>query len=388
MSTPEFDVAIRGAGPVGTTLALMLARSAPAPERIALIGPLRTGAEPLTHDPRTLALNHGSQQTLRSINGWPEQAAAIHTVHVSQAGRLGRTLISPEELGVPMLGHVAGYDAVVQKLHHAVIESGVTCLPEAGHIHLPGHTSGSDTATSKAVDTTDIRSRLYVQSDGQRPTGLVRKYNQHGLLAMVRAGQPKPGWAFERFTREGPLALLPHPAGSDIMSLVWCCSPQVARERAALAPADFARILQSHFSDRLGRFTLLNTPAVYPLELHAGPTRLGARRLVIGNAAQTLHPVAGQGLNLGLRDAARLAQTLMPWIANTARDPEPFISRFVEQRQPDRWLTATITDTLPRIFTTRNPLVEHGCGLALLSLDLVPAARRPLARHLLQGLRL
>ena len=116
MTTPEFDIAIRGAGPVGSALALILARHAPDPARIALIGTLRTGPDPVATDPRTLALNYGSRQTLESLGAWPAQAATISTVHVSQAGRLGRTLITPGELGVPELGSVVGYDALLDRL--------------------------------------------------------------------------------------------------------------------------------------------------------------------------------------------------------------------------------------------------------------------------------
>src|SRR5699024_4727620 len=109
--------------------------------------------------------------------------------------------------------------------------------------------------------------------------------------------------------------------------------------------------------------------------------------VAIGNAAQTLHPVAGQGLNLGLRDVAQLAIALTPWLARTNQNPTPYLQRFVKQRKRDRRLSAAITDTLPRIITTGNPLVEHGCGLALLGLDAIPPLRNTLARHLLQGMR-
>lgn len=381
MTTPEFDIAIRGAGPVGSALALILARHAPDPARIALIGTLRTGPDPVATDPRTLALNYGSRQTLESLGAWPAQAATISTVHVSQAGRLGRTLITPGELGVPELGSVVGYDALLARLHAAVSVAGITCIAQATTAARQSSHIGFESASGP------FSSRVCIQSDGKRPTGVDRTYNQHAILAMIQAGQPRPGWAFERFTREGPLAMLPHPAGPAIHGLVWCCSPQAATERAALDAPAFLKALREQFGDRLGRLELLGERHVYPLELHAGPTRTGPRTLAIGNAAQTLHPVAGQGLNLGLRDAAQLARTLAPWLAKPDNDPDAFLHAYTDQRRPDRWLTAAITDTLPRIFTTGNPWVEHACGLALLSMDLCQPLRMPLARHLLQGLR-
>lgn len=121
--------------------------------------------------------------------------------------------------------------------------------------------------------------------------------------------------------------------------------------------------------------------------MHAGPSLINARTVAIGNAAQTLHPVAGQGLNLGLRDAAQLGQALAPWLARPQGDATHRLAQFARNRRPDRWLTAGITDFLPRVFTTGNPLVEHACGLALLTLDMLPPLRHSLARQLLQGLR-
>src|SRR5690606_4264221 len=173
----------------------------------------------------------------------------------------------------------------------------------------------------------------------------------------------------------------------DVYGVVWCNRPEEAARLQALDAAAFASALQEAFGERLGGLRLEGPRHVFPLSLHAGPSLLGPRSIAIGNAAQTLHPVAGQGLNLGLRDAAQLALTLTPWLAQPANDPTALLADFARRRRPDRWLTAGVTDFLPRIFATGNPLVEHAGGLALLSLDLLPVLRLPLARHLLQGLR-
>ncbi|NYT58856.1 FAD-dependent monooxygenase [Alcaligenaceae bacterium] len=383
MDRPTYDIVINGAGPVGIALALMLAGKSPRPERIALLGrQFRSGPRSDgTVDPRTLALNHGSRALLEQLNGWPTESASINTVHVSQRGRLGRTLIKHDELGVPRLGSVVAYDALLQALHQALQHCGVTLIestttpaPGAGHLVF----QAGDSRFSAA---------LAIQSDGVRPQGIERHYQQHAVLATVRATQARKNWAFERFTRQGPLAVLPHPQSDDVYGIVWCCAPDQARQLQDLRQAEFAIALRAMFGERLGHFECLGERHVFPLSMHAGPSLVNDRTVAIGNAAQTLHPVAGQGLNLGLRDAAQLGQALAPWLVRADTDPGPLLAGFARRRRPDRWLTAGITDLLPRVFSTGNPLVEHAGGLALLALDMTPALRTPLARHLLQGLR-
>jgi 2-octaprenyl-6-methoxyphenol hydroxylase len=385
MDTPMFDAAICGAGPVGSALALLLARKANKPERIALVGPTLQAPPPSgsgRRDPRTLALNYGSQVLLQELGAWPDTAAPIATVHVSQQGRLGRTLITPEELGVPWLGFVVGYDALLSRLHKALVSSGVTLIPATPRRTLHAN------YVAFSHDQQHFHGKLCIQCDGERPSGVVRHYNQHAVLATVRASQPRQGWAFERFTPEGPLAVLPHPLGQNTYGVVWCCSPQSAERLRSMDHDGFTQALNQAFGSRLGRLAPEPERHVFPLQLHAGPAYINARTVAIGNAAQTLHPVAGQGLNLGLRDAAQLAQHLQGWLSRPEPSPAAALQAYAHTRRPDRWLTAAVTDTLPRVFTTGQALVEHACGLALLGMDTMPGLRKPLARHLLQGLRL
>jgi len=386
MDTPTFDISISGAGPAGSALALILARKAPAPERIAVIGrhpdPDAEPKVPATKgDPRTLALNHGSRVLLEQLGAWPDECASIETVHVSQHGRLGRTLIKHDELGVPRLGSVVAYEGLMSALRRALKRSGVSLVSGT-----PDPTSGGDRIMFDLGER-KVTSRLSVLSDGSRPKGIERTYRQHAVLATLRASRPRPGWAFERFAREGPLAILPHPDGGGMYGMVWCCAPDTATRLLAMPGDAFVAAVRATFGDRLGAFQGEGERHIFPLSMHAGPSLVNARTVAIGNAAQTLHPVAGQGLNLGLRDAAQLGITLAPWLADANADPEPLLQSYASRRRPDRWLTAGITDFLPRIFATGNPLVEHAGGLALLSLDLLPWLRTPLARHLLQGLR-
>ncbi|OXR50562.1 monooxygenase [Pusillimonas sp. T2] len=383
MSQPDFDLVIMGAGPVGSALALMLARYSPDPARIALVGTQFFATDTLNSptDPRTIALNHGSQVALQALNAWPSRCSPITTVHVSQRQRLGRTLVQHDDFGVPQLGCVVAYPDLLVALHAALEKSGVTRLKSRPVTLAFGN------PVELHPDTGPITAHLAVQSDGAKPKGIERNYAQAAVLATVTASEPRQGWAFERFTRQGPLAVLPHPSGEGHYGVVWCCHPDQAQALMHLAPAQFNAALNDTFGTRLGRLTLNGNRQQFPLGLNAGPLRTHARGVAIGNAAQTLHPVAGQGLNLGLRDASQLAHALRFWLANPSSDPTPLLDTFTGQRRIDRWATAAITDVLPRIFATGNPLVEHACGLGLLAMDLSHTLRTPLATHLLQGIR-
>ncbi|MGE8660004.1 MAG: UbiH/UbiF/VisC/COQ6 family ubiquinone biosynthesis hydroxylase [Achromobacter sp.] len=388
MTISAFDIAILGAGPVGRVLALMLARVAPDPSRIALLqgaspAPVAPAAAVPAADPRVLAMNHGSRVLLESLHAWPAKAADILNIHVSQRGRLGRSVIRNTDFGVPQLGCVVAYAALHARLEECVAASGVTVLSGP-----PAVVDGQD-ADGVRISQGDaaLSCRIAVQSDGAGGSDVRRDYGQHALLTTVHASLPRRGWAWERFTAEGPLALLPHPQTPDACSVVWCSAPARAAELAALDNTAFSQALSAAFGDRLGRLTCQAPRHVFPLALNARRALVQGRVAVIGNAAQTLHPVAGQGLNLGLRDAARLAQSLGGWLAQPNATPNQALNDFARARQVDRLITAGVTDLMPRIFATGLAPVEHACGLALLGLDLAAPLRAPLARHLLQGFR-
>ena len=230
MEKPDFDVVILGAGPVGSALALALARKAIDPSRIALLGSSVPQATPAGGglsatagvDPRCLALNHGSRIFLETLQAWPEDCAVIRHVHVSQRQRLGRVVIDSDDLNVPRLGDVVRYDDLLASLQTALAASGVTCIAGRALPRMVGD------VVECRYDAGRLTAALAVQSDGARPQGLERNYGQHALLATVRVSRPMAGWAYERFTRDGPLAALPHPQGHDLYSIVWCCAPQKA----------------------------------------------------------------------------------------------------------------------------------------------------------------
>lgn len=418
------DVTILGGGPTGCALALWLARRAPDPARIILChsgrasptaptrqpgaapaaaapdsgtstAPSRPGppaADALQLDARVLALNHGSRLLLERLGVWPEGGAAIHTIHVSQAGRLGRTLIRNDDFGVAELGTVFRYPQVVMALQDAVRDSAIRL--RVGEARVLRETSDWVWVEQNGIT---WRTRLVVQAEGdssQHPDARImqRGYNQHAVLALVQAERPAPQVAWERFTREGPLALLPvsSPHAHDTTALyavVWCCHPQRAAALTALPDDAFSDAITAAFGTRMGHLHVVGPRHAAPLTLRWRHNTIAPRRVVIGNAAQTLHPVAGQGLNLGFRDAAQLADSLHPWLSQADTPVVHYLHEFDQARRPDRYLTACITDFLPRVFTTRQSLVEHAAGGALLLLDLFPTLRRPLARHLMLGWR-
>jgi 2-octaprenyl-6-methoxyphenol hydroxylase len=382
----DFDLAILGGGPVGSALALLLARLAPHPARIALLQAetaSQYGHRPEL-DPRVLAVNHGSRVLLESLGAWPQQAALIQTIHVSQRGRLGRTVIKHDDFNVPELGCVVRYGQLYEKLAQAVITSGVQVLIGDGARVSEQDASG----VSIEQGARRLHAKLVIHADGLTGVESTRQYTQYALLTRARASRPRAGWAFERFTNEGPLAVLPHPEALGEQSIVWCCSPARANSLQALSPEQFSHALTEMLGSRLGTLTVNGPVACVPLAMTLRPQTIEGRCVAIGNAAQTLHPVAGQGLNLGLRDAATLAITLRDWLVTPNEPPAVALQRYQQLRGPDRQVTVRLTDLLSRIFATKAPIVEHAAGLALLGMDLLPALRAPLARHLLQGLRL
>jgi 2-octaprenyl-6-methoxyphenol hydroxylase len=385
MSRLDFDVVIIGGGPVGCVLALLLARYSRQPEKIALLqadASSQYGYAP-DLDPRVLALNHGSRVLLESLQAWPAQASIIQNIHISQKGRLGRTVIRHSDFNVPQLGSVVHYPRLHQSLMQALQTSGVKV-----HTGLAAQVTTQDTqGVSIVQDGQHFRAALVVQADGHPITPVQREYAQMALLTRAQASLPRKGWAFERFTSEGPLAVLPHPQTADAQSIVWCCAPERARKLASLTPKEFSAVLSDMFGTRLGMLSVEGPVTALPLRLNVRANMIEGRCVAIGNAAQTLHPVAGQGLNLGLRDAGALALALREWLAQPELALTPWLDQFQHSRRPDRQLTALLTDSMARTFTTGLAPVEHLAGLALLGMDALPLARAPLARHLMQGLR-
>ena len=382
-NTIDVDVAICGAGPVGMLLASLLVRRGFEGKRIALIDAKSLGQA--ISDPRSIALSWGSRGLLDDVGAWPGVSAsstAIHQIHVSRRGHLGRSMMEREEHGLEALGYVTRYGDVVDALARTCERAGVQVLRPARVTSLDEH--GAD-VTLHLDDGRTVVAQIAVQAEGgvfgeQADKSQRRDYGQTAVIARVSTSKPVPHRAFERFTDEGPLALLPQDgADRHQYALVWCVRPERAQQLLALDEPAFLRELGEAFGERLGDFTRVSERVAFPLGLNADP-KTTARTVAIGNAAQTLHPVAGQGLNLGLRDAAVLARQL-------AREVGPrAIEGFTAERARDRNAIIRTTDTMARVFANTGPL-QPIFGLALAALDTVKPARTMLAELMMFGRR-
>ena len=375
-----YDVAIFGAGPVGMALAALLAKRGHPGARIALIDakPLAMAAA----DPRSIALSYGSRLMFEEIGAWPVPATAIHQIHVSRRGQFGRSMIDRVDEDVPALGYVTRYGELVTALAAACERAGIDVMRPA---RVSGHLEHADGINLKLDDGRDLEAALAVQAEGgvfgeQDTKTVTRDYQQTAVIARVAASAPIAHRAYERFTEEGPLALLPQDGADGLhYALVWCVRPETAEALLALDDCAFLARLGDAFGTRIGRFTHTGARASYKLGLNAD-ARATARTVAIGNAAQTLHPVAGQGLNLGLRDAAVLARLL------AAGATPGQLSAFAAARQADRRITVGLTDTMARIFTGQGP-AQALLGLSLGLLDTVGPARSLLAELMMFGRR-
>jgi 2-octaprenyl-6-methoxyphenol hydroxylase len=377
--TTDFDIAICGAGPVGLAMAALLVKRGATPSRIALLD-AKTVAEAAT-DPRSIALSYGSQQILQDIGAWPIDATAIHQIHVSRRGHFGRTLIDREEYALPALGYVTRYGALVSALAAVTDQSAVVALRPAQMTDCIEHAERVDL---RLADGRTITAGIVVQAEGgvfsdQTAKAVHRDYDQTAIVAHVNVSAPIAHRAFERFTDEGPLALLPQ---GDGYALVWCSRPESAARLAGLSDVEFLQELTLAFGTRLGRFINASPRRRYPLGLNANPAT-SARTVAIGNAAQTLHPVAGQGLNLGLRDATVLSRLL-------AQEATPStLEQFAAARQSDRSATITLTDAMARAFASASDgaFSQAVLGLSLGVVDAFKPAKRLLAEQMMFGRR-
>jgi 2-polyprenyl-6-methoxyphenol 4-hydroxylase len=394
---PDCDVLIAGGGMVGLSFALALDTVSKGALNIALaegfaIPPANALQYRPSFDARSSALAHGSRLILESLGVWPqlsEHATPIETIHVSERDRFGSAELRAEERGWPALGYVVENARLGIALMAALRQR-----PSIRFLNPATVTAcrpGADCATAELDvngEATTLRAKLIAIADGadsklRQQLGIATTtsaYGRDAIIANVCCSEPHRGVAYERFTDWGPMALLPlgdSADGQPRMALVWTMTPERARKLLDAGDGVFLNTLQQRFGSRQGQFTRVGQRFKYPLQLIRADEQVRRQMVVIGNAAHTLHPVAGQGFNLALRDVQRLAEIVARADANGACDPGDAarLSRYLESQQLDQWKTIVFSDRLTALF-------EHGSGaigglrrLGLLALDLNPSLK-------------
>lgn len=399
----DCDIAIVGGGLVGASLALALQHTA---LRIALIEPVLpgAGAQP-SFDDRCSALANGSRRILETIgvwNGIAGVAAPIRCIQISDAGHFGAARLSAVEQGLDALGYTVLNRHLGAALWQVLqAQQNLCVLAPARVTTVSHHSEFVQLQIEDSSGARTLRTRLAVAADGaqslvRQAAGIaasVMDYRQCAIVANFMAERAADGTAYERFTAQGPLAVLPLADGSH--TVVWTVDGAAAPSLLAASDAEFAALLQQRFGWRIGAIQRVGKRAAYPLALSRAERSIAPRTALVGNAAQALHPVAGQGLNLGLRDAAVLAE-----LVAAAADPGalPVLEQYQQQRSVDRERMIAFTDGLVQLFASQRPGLPQLRALGLLMFDALPPAKRamsaiswgfnPRAPRLLRGLPL
>jgi len=372
-------VLIVGAGPVGAVCALALQQQGVNAQVV------EAQPEDARADTRTLALSHGSRLILDRLGVWDrlEDATPITRIHISQRGALGVARLSADDVKVPALGYVLPYAALTAALKQALADAAIAV--DYGVV-VERIEPGTDMASLHAADGSVHAAPLVVVADGGRGEAapkprFERDYDQMAVVCEVQTELPHANQAYERFTPEGPAALLPK---GDRYALVWTASREAAERIAELPEAEFLAALYRHFGGRQGRFLFASPRKTFPLKLAWTGSEAADRVVRIGNAAQTLHPVAGQGFNIGLRDAWELA-SLCGDTAPDALGSAAMLAAYARGRRADVLGGVGFTDFLVRVFSNDIAPLRHARGLGLLALEVLPPLKRFVARRMIFG---
>lgn len=380
MNTEVHDVAIVGGGLVGASLAAGLAASG---RRVALIEAASPPASAPSWDERCIAINHASQRIFAALGVWDAlapEAAPILSTHISEQGRFGVARFSAAEAQLEALGYNVPLRAIGQTLWARMLALGHTQL------HCPARLESlqvaDDAVELRLAEGACLRARLVIAADGAgsrvrellNVTHARRDYAQSAIVTAVRTRRPHRGCAYERFTPDGPIALLPKGQEPNRCSLVWTTPATEVDARMAWRDDVFIAHAEAAFGERLGEFVELGRRQAYPLARVMSDQLRAPRTLFIGNAAQSLHPVAAQGFNLGLRDVAAAIEMLVE--AGDDCGDEALLRDYEARRAQDRQRVADFTDQIVRVFSNRVPGLRGLRHLGLLALDLAPPIKQ------------
>lgn len=385
------DILVVGGGPVGACVALLAAQAGYSVGLIEERTPLFASAEALPPlDPRTLALSYASHQSLAAAGLWrPEffSMTPIDRVHVSQQGGFGRTCLHADDVALPHLGFTVPYSGLVSCIDHVLQHSDVHWLTAARVTRLRSLARYTEvTWADHRGQSSTLTARLVVCADGG---GLIEQlpdirryehdYQQSAIIAPLGTSVPHHNQAFERFSDDGPMALLPAEKG---MILVWTRDTATAQALLACDEANFIAEFSRVFGDRLGGLSLLGERVALPLRSKIANKVVSSRVVLVGNAAQTMHPVAAQGLNLGLRDARTLVDTLQ-----TGGDPgdSARLAAYARARRQDSLAITGFTHSLIALVDGAGWWRKAARGVGLTTLDTVAPLRRRFAQHLVFG---
>lgn len=386
------SVIIVGGGMAGATLALAISHLTSGQLPVHLVEATAPGSgDHPGFDARAIALAAGTCQQLARVGIWQAIASCatpISTVHVSDRGHAGFVTLDAQAYRLDALGQVVELHDVGQRLFSLLQKApGVT-------VHCPASVRQFTRDARQVCVTLDngesIIGELLVAADGSRSAlgeqlGISQQqspYHQVAVIANVTTSVPHQGRAFERFTEHGPLAMLPMSQGR--CSLVWCHPLEKQQTVAAWSDERFCNELQKAFGWRLGRITQTGKRTVYPLALSCASSTISHRAVLVGNAAQTLHPIAGQGFNLGMRDVMTLAETLAQ-AAGAQQDVGafPVLTRYRDRRYADKQSTIGVTDGLVHLFANHWAPLVVGRNVGLMAMDLFTPARDALAQRTL-----
>lgn len=389
----RYDIIVAGGGMVGASLVLAIA---PLGLRVAMVEPVaRDAAAQPSFDDRTTALSRSSQRMFEAMGLWDDIVAAatpITRIHVSERGRFGISRIDAQEQRVEALGYV-----VINRVLGAVLQAALAAI-DGPEVLCPARITTAESGPERVRvgveaegQTRQLDCRLLVVADGANSS--VREmigigaeqvaYGQRAVIGNLVTERPMGNCAYERFTEQGPLAMLPMTEGRT--GLVWTVSEQDADRVLALDDAEFLAELQQQFGDRLGALSRVGERTAYPLLLSKALRLTAQRAVLVGNAAHGLHPVAAQGFNLGLRDVAALCDCIVDALSAGGRTADigdaRLLRRYADWRRGDQKKLVGFTDGLVRLFGTSSPPLRALRSLGMLGFDLVPGVRSLFAKH-------